>query len=257
MNVQLAELYRYLATADTAPARTARRLKRQVENFSLPAPRPLVRPLLLGYEASRNAIAFAKRVLVCQPFLTAYCTKVGKNLRTGDAVHWVQGRGNITLGDNVWLDGKSTITFASRFSDQPTLEIGDNTCIGHDTAFSIGKRITIGKNCNISGSTAIFDSNGHPSDPVARREHAPPASDEVRPVTIGDDVWIGKGCIIFPGVRIGDCAIISAGSVVRRHVPSYGVVAGNPAQLIFRLPRPASKEEALTGAATSPEAATG
>jgi acetyltransferase-like isoleucine patch superfamily enzyme len=81
---------------------------------------------------------------------------------------------------------------------------------------------------------------------VARREHAPPATEEVRPVTIGDDVWIGKGCIIFPGVRIGDCAIISAGSVVRRHVPAYGVVAGNPAQLIFRLPRPSATNGATT-----------
>jgi acetyltransferase-like isoleucine patch superfamily enzyme len=60
----------------------------------------------------------------------------------------------------------------------------------------------------------------------------------VRPVTIGDDVWIGKGCIIFPGVRIGEASIVSAGSVVRRHVPPYSVVAGNPAQLVFRIPRP-------------------
>jgi acetyltransferase-like isoleucine patch superfamily enzyme len=235
---RLTEIYHRLATSDAEAAMALRRLYRKVVNFSIPAPKPIVKPVLWGFLASRSAYHFAKRVFVAQPIFTAYCKKVGKNLRTGELLHWVQGQGDIIIGDDVWIDGKCTITFAASFSERPTLEIGDNTAIGHDTAFSIGKRITIGKNCNISGATAIFDSNGHPSDPVARREHRPPSRDEVRPVTIGDDVWIGKGCIIFPGVRIGDCAIISAGSVVRRHVPPYAVVAGNPAQLMFRLPRP-------------------
>ena len=84
----------------------------------------------------------------------------------------------------------------------------------------------------------MFDSNGHRSDPMERRSQKPPPPDEVRPITIGDDVWIGKDCIVFPGVRIGACAIVSAGSVVRRHVPPYAVVAGNPAQIVYRLPRP-------------------
>jgi len=43
-------------------------------------------------------------------------------------------------------------------------------------------------------------------------------------------------------VRIGDGAVVSAGSVVRRHVPPYAVVAGNPAQIVFRLPRPATSK---------------
>ncbi len=156
----------------------------------------------------------------------------------GSFVHYVQGRGDIVLGANVWLDGKSTISFAARFDDRPTLEIGDGSSIGHLTVFTIGKRVTVGKNCIISGDTLIFDSNGHTSDPIARRNHEPPPLDQVRPVTIGDDVWIGKRCIVFPGVRIGDCSIVSAGSVVRRHVPPYTVVAGNPAQVVLRLPRP-------------------
>ncbi len=233
-----AEAYRYLATSDTEAAKAVRRLYHKIVGFSLPAPKPVVKPFLVGYLAGREAYYFAKRVFVCQPFFAAYCKKVGKNLRTGEFIHWVQGQGDIILGDNVWLDGQCAISFASTLSERPTLEIGDNTSIGNGTAFAVGKRITIGKHCNISGETAIFDSNGHPSDPVARRNHAPPPTDQVRPVTIGDDVWIGKGCIIFPGVRIGDCAIVSAGSVVRRHVPPYAVVAGNPAQIVFRLPRP-------------------
>jgi acetyltransferase-like isoleucine patch superfamily enzyme len=235
---QVADAYRYLATSDAAAALALRRIYRGVTQLSLPAPRAVVMPMRLGYEAARSVYAFGMRVFVAQPIFASYCAKVGKNLRTGEQIHWVQGQGDIILGDDVWIDGTCDITFAARFAERPTLEIGDNTCIGNGTAFAIGKRITLGKNCNISGQSAFFDSSGHPSDPVARRRHEPPPADQVRPITLGDDVWVGKGCLVFPGVRIGDCAIISAGSVVRRHVPPYAVVAGNPAQIVFRLPRP-------------------
>lgn len=246
---QFAALYHYLATSDDDVPKAVRRIKRGVHNFEIVAPNELVRPILYSYLAARGAREFGMRVLVCQPLFRAYCKECGPNLRTGDFIHWVQGQGDIIVGSNVWLDGKSTFTFAASFTERPTLVIGDNTCIGHDTAFAVGKRITIGKNCNISGATMIFDSSGHPSDPVARRLHQPPPPDQVRPVTIGDDVWIGKNCIIFPGVRIGDCAIVSAGSVVRRHVPAYAVVAGNPAQLVFRLPRPEGAPESAPASA--------
>lgn len=55
------------------------------------------------------------------------------------------------------------------------------------------------------------------------------------PVTIGEDVWVGGGAIICPGVTIGDRSIIGAGAVVIRDVPSDVIVAGNPAKLIRRL----------------------
>jgi serine acetyltransferase len=247
---RLTALYHYLATSNDALPQAVRGLKRGVQNFSVPAPKAVVQPVLWSYMAARSAYEFGMRVFVAQPFLEARCKECGPGLRTGEQIHFVQGQGDIVLGSNVWLDGRSTITFAASFNERPTLQIGDNTGVGNDTSFIVGKRITVGKNCNISGRTLIFDSNGHPSDPVARRRHEPPAPDQVRPVTIGDDVWIGKECIIFPGVRIGDCAIVSAGSVVRRHVPPYAVVAGNPAQVVFRLPKPGPAE---TGAGTKAE----
>jgi acetyltransferase-like isoleucine patch superfamily enzyme len=235
---QVAELYHQIAKSDTETARALRRLIKGVNTFSIPAPKALTRPALLAYLAARSGYSFGKRVFVVQPLFSAYTTRCGKNLRTGDQLHWVQGQGDIIVGDDVWIDGKCTFTFASSYAERPTLEIGDGTGIGNDTEFSIGKRITIGKHCIISGYTRFFDSNGHPSDPVERRALKPLPPDQVRPITLGDDVWIGKGCIIFPGVRIGEGAIVSGGSVVRRHVPPYAVVAGNPAQLVFRLPRP-------------------
>jgi acetyltransferase-like isoleucine patch superfamily enzyme len=52
-----------------------------------------------------------------------------------------------------------------------------------------------------------------------------------RPVTIGNDVWIGHGAFVLPGVTIGDGAVIGAMSVVTKDVPPYGVAVGNPAKL--------------------------
>ncbi|WP_202808071.1 CatB-related O-acetyltransferase [Nocardia nova] len=49
---------------------------------------------------------------------------------------------------------------------------------------------------------------------------------------VGDDVWIGYGVTVLPGVRIGNGAIVAAGSVVTSDVPDYGIVGGNPARLI-------------------------
>ena len=57
-----------------------------------------------------------------------------------------------------------------------------------------------------------------------------------KPVRIGNDVYIGHGAMIMPGITIGDGAIVGANSVVTKNVPSYAIVAGNPARLIrFRI----------------------
>ena len=55
---------------------------------------------------------------------------------------------------------------------------------------------------------------------------------EIRPVTIGNDVWIGMRSIIMPGVTIGSGVIIGAGAVVTKDVPDYAVVGGVPAKII-------------------------
>lgn len=231
-------LRRRLATSQATLPRLLRWAYRSVHRFSMPAPRALVRPLLWLFLLLRSAYYFALRVFICEPFFKAYCAKYGRNLHTGCFIHWVQGKGEIVLGDNVTIDGKCTITFAARFSDRPTLQIGDNTGIGHACSFTVGNRITIGRNCTLSGDIDIMDSNAHRTDPEARWAMLPPDPEEIRPVTIRDGVWIGKHCIIFPGVTIGEGSVVSAGSVVRSHVPPYGVVAGNPAKLMFRLKKP-------------------
>ena len=79
----------------------------------------------------------------------------------------------------------------------------------------------------------MFDSSGHPVDPEARRAGHAASSDDVRPITVGDNVWIGGRAIIHPGVTIGDQSVVSAGAVVMSDVPAYAVVAGNPARVVM------------------------
>lgn len=67
-----------------------------------------------------------------------------------------------------------------------------------------------------------------PSQLAAFRDRVRDRPDTV----IGNDVWIGHGALILPGVTIGNGAIIGAGAVVARDVPDYAIVAGNPARVI-------------------------
>jgi len=227
-----------LATSDQFFPRVLRHGYRALHSFSVPAPRIATKPLLWLVLAFRQSYQFLVRVFICEPLFKASCKEYGARLRTDCHLHYVQGSGDIVLGDDVWFDGRVTITFAARFADHPLLEVGDKTAIGNQTEFRIGKRISIGKNCNLSGWTILMDSNGHPGDPALRWAGRPPDPDDVRPIVIGDGVWIGLRCIIFPGVRIGTGSIVSAGSIVRTHVPPYSVVAGNPAKVMFRLKKP-------------------
>lgn len=231
-------LRRRLATSQGRFARVVRWAYRSGTNFALPAPKVVVKPLLWLFVAIRSAYWFALRVFICDPINKASFTRYGRNLRTGCFIHWILGKGDIIIGDNVWLSGKIEVRFAARYSDHPALEIGDNTGIGHGCSFTIGKLISIGRNCNFSGDTLVMDISGHDTDPELRWAHKAPNPDDVRPVIIRDGVWIGRRCIIFPGVKIGEGSVISAGSVVRTHVPPYSVAAGNPARVMFRLKKP-------------------
>ncbi len=231
-----------LARSDRPLARRARRLYHAREFISLPVPRWVGRTFRTLLVAGRAVWHFLKRALICEPIFKAYCKQCGRDVHTGVFVHWIQGRGDLIVGDRVWVDGKCTFTFGARFAVRPVIEIGDGTGIGHGCVFIAGRRITIGRNCMLSGEVVVFDSSGHVTDPMARRRGAPPADEEVREVRIDDDVWIGMRCMIFPGVHVGRGATVSAGSIVRHHVPPYAVVAGNPARVIFRVPPPGAEE---------------
>lgn len=87
--------------------------------------------------------------------------------------------------------------------------------------------VTIGDNVQIAPNVSIYTA-GHPLHPDSRNS----GYEYALPITIGDNVWIGGNVVICPGVTIGDCAVIGAGSVVTRDVPPWTVAAGNPCRVI-------------------------
>ncbi|QDT15912.1 sugar O-acetyltransferase [Alienimonas californiensis] len=101
-------------------------------------------------------------------------------------------------------------------------------------AVTIGDRVLLGPGVQIYAAT-------HPLDVKTRSE----GWESAAPVTIGDDVWIGGGAILCPGVTIGDRAVIGAGSVVTRDVPAGVIAAGNPCRVL----RPAPGESNAGGSA--------
>lgn len=106
------------------------------------------------------------------------------------------------------------------------IEIGEGAFLNFNCTILDVTRVTIGAACAIGPNVQIYTAE-HPRDPVARRT----GIEYARPVTIGENVWIGGGAIIVPGVTIGDDAIIGAGSVVTRDVPKGATVVGNPARV--------------------------
>ncbi|MCA0969713.1 sugar O-acetyltransferase [Halobacillus litoralis] len=107
------------------------------------------------------------------------------------------------------------------------IRVGDGffanfNCVFLDVCpITIGERVLIGPNVQLYTAT-------HPMD----RETRASGLESGRPITIGNDVWIGGGAIINPGVTIGDNVVIGAGAVVTKDIPSDVFVGGNPAKVI-------------------------
>ena len=113
----------------------------------------------------------------------------------------------------------------TRFSHKCT--IGDNSGIGENSILYgpvyIGDDVMMGPEIIIYTQNHEFSSLDKPMRLQGYQD--------VKPVIIGNDVWIGGRVIILPGVQIGNGAVIGAGAVVTKNVPQYAVVAGNPASV--------------------------
>lgn len=224
-----------VAVGDTPATRLARRTYRAMWRFHIPMPRAVGRPLHLLFTGARGVWHGLWRVFVCEPLFKAACYTYGRNVRTGVYVHFVLGDGDITVGDDTIIDGKSSFGFGARFAERPLLEIGARTYVGHQCSFSVSNRITVGSDCYIAAGCFFLDSPGHPLDPTRRLAHLPPDAEQVKPVTIGDNVWIGTQAMIMPGVTIGEGSVVAARAVVTADVPPYTVVGGTPARVIRQL----------------------
>ncbi|MFE4252529.1 sugar O-acetyltransferase [Streptomyces sp. NPDC056910] len=116
------------------------------------------------------------------------------------------------------------------------VDYGSNITIGartfvnyHLTALDVA-RITIGEDCQIGPNVQLLTPT-HPVEPQPRRDKLEAAL----PITIGDNVWLGGGVIVCPGVTIGENSVIGAGAVVTKDIPANVVAVGNPARPVRTL----------------------
>ena len=110
------------------------------------------------------------------------------------------------------------------------ISVGARTFVNYNlTALDVAA-ITIGADCQLGPGVQLL-TPFHPIEPGPRRDKLEGA----RPITIGDNVWLGGGVIVCPGVTIGDNTVIGAGSVVTRDVPAGVVAVGNPARVVRRI----------------------
>jgi maltose O-acetyltransferase len=110
------------------------------------------------------------------------------------------------------------------------IRIGARTFINYGAVLLDVATITIGEDVQV-GPNVQFLTPTHPVAPEPRRAKWEAA----RPISIGDNVWLGGGAIILPGVSIGENTVVGAGAVVTRDLPANVVAVGNPARVIRQL----------------------
>ena len=134
-------------------------------------------------------------------------------------------------GTNLWITAPFYVDYGNN------IFFGNNCEVNMNCTFLDDNRIVIGDNALIAPNVQIYTAF-HPTNAADR--FGPPREDgsfafcktQTAPVTIGNNVWIGGGAILLPGVTIGDNVVIGAGSVVTKDIPANSVACGNPCRVI-------------------------
>lgn len=106
---------------------------------------------------------------------------------------------------------------------------GDNVFFNVNCVVLDENKVTIGSNVLLGPGVQLYTAS-HPLEAQMRRTHK-----ISKPISIGDDCWIGGNAIICPGVTIGNGCVIGAGAVVTKNIPDYSMAVGNPAKVIKKL----------------------
>jgi maltose O-acetyltransferase len=111
-----------------------------------------------------------------------------------------------------------------------SIAIGARTFVNYDCVMLDVAPIRIGAACQIATCVQLLTAT-HPIDPEARRL----GWESAEPITLGDNVWLGGGVIVCPGVTIGDDTVVGAGAVVTGDLPAGVIAFGNPARVHRRI----------------------
>lgn len=107
------------------------------------------------------------------------------------------------------------------------IEIGNHFFSNYNLVILDGARVTFGDHVFIAPNCGFYTA-GHPFDVADRNE----GLEYALPITVGNNVWIGAGVQVMPGVTIGDNSVIAGGSIVTRSIPADVIAGGNPCKVI-------------------------
>lgn len=172
-----------------------------------------------------------KSLLLCRSIIFYFIIKLKHGSRA--KIHFLNSIKNkvncklcrnskFTVGKFLMIDGPIYI----KCEKGSKLSIGNNVFFNHNCSITAHSSISIGDGCNIANNVVIVDHNHKISSNGVENTFS------IKNVTIGKKVWIGANSTILPGVNIGDGAVIAAGAVVTRDVPSNEIWGGVPARFI-------------------------
>ncbi|WP_430602478.1 chorismate mutase [Enterococcus sp. DIV0724b] len=121
------------------------------------------------------------------------------------------------------------------------IHVGKNFYANFNSIFLDICPITIGDNCMFGPNVQLYAAT-HPLHPVKRNS----GLEYGKPITMGDNVWLGGGVVITPGVTLGDNVVVAAGSVVTKSFPDNCVIGGNPAKILKEIELDEKKQSPLT-----------
>jgi maltose O-acetyltransferase len=129
-----------------------------------------------------------------------------------------------STGENVYMEPNI------RFDYGYNTYVGKNFFANFDCTILDVCEVRFGDNCLLAPGVQIYTAT-HPLNPTERNS----GKEYAKPITIGNNVWIGGSAIINPGVTIGNNVVIASGAVVTKDVPDNVVVGGNPARVIKQI----------------------
>lgn len=129
-----------------------------------------------------------------------------------------------STGENVYMEPNI------RFDCGYNTHVGKNFFANYDCTILDVSEVHFGDNCMLAPGVQIYTAT-HPINPTERNL----GKVYGKPITFGNNVWIGGNAIINPGITVGDNAVIASGSVVTKDVPTNVVVGGNPARVIKQI----------------------
>jgi acetyltransferase-like isoleucine patch superfamily enzyme len=135
----------------------------------------------------------------------------------------IKRNGSIKVGEfTEFWPGVKLSCYGSSQSEQASIRIGNHCSIGDRTEIHSGRKVDIGNNVIIAWDCVVMDRDYHSTSQD---------KETMKPVLIGNNVWIGCRAIILKGVTIGEGAVVAAGAVVTKDIPPFTLVAGNPARV--------------------------